>query len=316
MDEWIEKYLKLLFPIDRNNIRMEEAKKEKSNHIPTKLYKYRNFNSDYHINNFINDELSLSEANNLNDPFECSTIVMNENYFIQQLRELFYSDIKNHSFFNEEEKEKLSKCDNDTFFQMIEEKSEFGSKLPKGVFTQFIHQNIQELCNKLNQKISISNLNNIYICALSENNESSAMWAHYADDFKGFCIEYNFNSVPGSPVWCMLEPIVYQDKIPDFTHYFHIGSEHFNNLISTYASMIKGTDWAYEKEWRLILPLGKQEKDYFIVKSPKPTSIYLGLRIEKENEKKIIEIAKQKRIPVYKMIAPKETFKVQYKKIL
>ena len=53
MKEWIEKYLKLLFPIDRNNIRMEEAKKEKSNHIPTKLYKYRNFNSDYHINNFI-----------------------------------------------------------------------------------------------------------------------------------------------------------------------------------------------------------------------------------------------------------------------
>lgn len=312
MEKWIEEYVKLLFPLNNNDIDIDGAKKIKSEHTPKRLFKYREI-TKYSVENFENDELSLTEVSKLNDPFECSSKVVNPTICINELRKT----LTNSELFNTNEKEELKTCSDDEFFELLESKSETASKsnLPKGTLKKFTEEIISSICHFENQKILESNSNNIYICALSENNESSAMWAHYADKFRGFCIEYNFDEIRWQPLWCSLQPVIYQDDIPDFSLYFRNDIKTFNNLISTYASMIKGTDWQYEKEWRLTIPLGKQPKPYFIVKAPKPTAIYLGLRISEEDQKRLIDIASSKGIPVYKMVYPKTSFKVEYEKI-
>lgn len=314
MEKWIEEYIKLLFPINSNEIDIDAAKKIKVQHTPRRLFKYRGVSSEYSFTNFENDELSLSEASKLNDPFECSNKVVDSSLFIKELRRMYISTLENSAFFNDLEKEKLNNCSDDDFFSIIESKSEVASKMPKGTLKRFTEEMIASLCDENNKAVSDNNSNNIYICALSETNESSAMWAHYAEEFKGFCIEYNFESIVWQPLWCSLQPVIYQDDIPDFSLYFQNTST-FNNLISIYASMIKGTDWQYEREWRLTIPLGKQSEPYFIVKTPKPVAIYLGLRISIENQERLIKIAKSKGIPVYKMGLPKTSFKVEYKQI-
>lgn len=313
MEKWIEEYIKFLFPINRDEINMEAAKKLKAQHTPKRLFKYRGIN-EYCFSNFENDELSLSEASNLNDPFECSYKVLNPSLFISELRKMYIQALGNSELFDELEKEKIVNCSDNDFFEIIESKSGVFSNMPKGTLKTFTEETIAAQCEAANKIASENNSNNIYICALSENNESSAMWAHYADEFKGFCIEYNFESIVRQPLWCSLKPVIYQDDIPDFSPYFQNGSP-FNNLISIYASMIKGTDWQYEKEWRLTIPLGKQSKPFFIVKTPKPTAIFLGLRISNKNQERLIKIAKSKGIPVYKIISPKKSFKVEYEKI-
>lgn len=314
MEKWIEEYIKLLFPINSNEIDIGAAKKIKAQHTPRRLFKYRGVSSEYSFTNFENDELSLSEASKLNDPFECSNKVVNPSLFIKELRKMYMQTLENSGPFTELEKEKLVSCSDDDFFAILELKSEIASKMPKGTLKAFTEETIGMLCEATNKSALENNSNNIYICALSETNESSAMWAHYAEEFKGFCIEYNFESIVWQPLWGSLQPVIYQDDIPDFSLYFQNTST-FNNLISIYASMIKGTDWQYEREWRLTIPLGKQSEPYFIVKTPKPVAIYLGLRISNENQERLIKIAKSKGIPVYKMLLPKTSFKVEYKQI-
>lgn len=315
MEDWIKEYTELLFPIDGQEKRIREAQKIKAKHTPQKLYKFRSVKK-YTIANLENDELTLTEASELNDPFECSFVIMKSKDYIEQLRGVVFNDYKKTARFSDDEKAYLNECSTENFFKKIEERSPAFSKTPQGTLLKSTETLLADLCEKANEVLSQKNPKSIYLCSLSENKESSSMWAHYADDFKGFCIEYDFRKIIGESLWCELQPVIYQSEIPDFSRYAQMPLDHLNNLISIYASMIKSTDWACEKEWRITFPFGKQPKPYMQVKAPKPTALFLGMMISPHNQKRIINIAKSKEIPVYKMLNPKDSFRVEYKRIL
>ena len=313
MEKWIKDYIDFLFPTDNRRIDVDSAYRLKAKHTPKRLFKFRG-TAKHNFDNFENDSLSLSEAFKLNDPFECALSVVSESFFFEQLREAFLKTMLGNNHFSEDDIKMMKKCSEDKFYEIVENKSELFSKYPKGTLKSFSNKVIKDFCDSTNDKACAQNLSNIYICALSETNKSPAMWAHYADEFSGFCIEYDFSDFIWQPLWCSLNPVVYTNKIPDFSEYFS-NNKYFNNLISTYAAMIKAEDWSYEREWRLIIPLGKQESGFFLVNAPRPKAIYLGLRISEENENKLIAAAKNKNIKIFKMVRPSSTFEIEFKEI-
>ena len=126
------------------------------------------------------------------------------------------------------------------------------------------------------------------------------MWSHYANNHKGFCIEYDFSE--DNFIFQQLSPVLYVDKLYD------INDNTCNERLFEFCSLLKGVEWRYEKEWRIVINSENLEKEY--VKVPKPTAIYLGACIENLNSVQLRYFAKQNNIEVHQMAMSREGFKL------
>ena len=127
---------------------------------------------------------------------------------------------------------------------------------------------------------------------------SPLMWAHYADNHKGVCIKYRFNSKSF--------PLLNEDE----TELFRIGNIDYKPRYSINEFEIKIWDalfakskvWEYEHETRLVY---YSTNDIPMVKTVNVpgaiTGIYLGLRCSGEDERIIKSLVKDRNIPIYRM---------------
>lgn len=93
------------------------------------------------------------------------------------------------------------------------------------------------------------------ICSFTERLDALPMWAHYANNHRGFCMEYKLSSL-ASEVAENVYPVLYtQEGI----HSTSILKQYFSGNIRIspdrilMAPFIKSIDWSYEKEWRYVL---------------------------------------------------------------
>lgn len=119
------------------------------------------------------------------------------------------------------------------------------------------------------------------IVSLSETQHNLLMWAHYADQHRGMCIGYDsamleklkFNrEYKRLPIISTPKKIDYDTKKNDFQNYdfdLNSGEEMQKNILIKQLTT-KGDDWIYEKEHRLIIPIGRADK--FMLKLPRATS--------------------------------------------
>lgn len=80
------------------------------------------------------------------------------------------------------------------------------------------------------------------------------MWSHYADNHKGFCIEYDVKTILYSDFRSrFLFPVIYSEQVYDATQHLSKSLNHksFNSLHLNMAGLIKAVDWSYEKEPKL-----------------------------------------------------------------
>lgn len=105
---------------------------------------------------------------------------------------------------------------------------------------------------------------------------SQLMWGGaYANNHKGFCIEYTVlpNEKAYEEVFANLFPVVYCKVRPDMTKRlvnYKDKEPTVENLWDIYlhGALRKSIDWAYQNEWRLLLPLGrKKETDLILLSS-------------------------------------------------
>lgn len=136
------------------------------------------------------------------------------------------------------------------------------------------------------------------ICSLSELQNSAEMWQNYAEDSKGYCIEYDMQDYENMYA---LFPVVYQDNrenniVTSILRSF-IGEMIFgmsNGQIPADKSqfirlfLTKDLIWSYQKEWRL---LGDAN---FHLPAPKIHAIYLGKNISKKNKRQMIDYCEKK----------------------
>ena len=98
---------------------------------------------------------------------------------------------------------------------------------------------------------------------------SQLMWGgSYANEHKGFCVEYTV--LPNDPlyttVYYNLFPMIYCKTRPNMTE--RLAKVEDNDLtkewlwdIYFHGALRKSIDWAFQNEWRLLLPMGSNLKD-------------------------------------------------------
>ncbi|MEM5669933.1 DUF2971 domain-containing protein [Bacillus cereus] len=120
---------------------------------------------------------------------------------------------------------------------------------------------IQKLEKEQLQQLNKNMQKKIKICCFSEINDSILMWSHYANNHKGFCIEYDFTKEGiDRSLTKQLQPVLYRDNLFNIGHYFHENGEKMNPLVINYNAIVKSTEWSYEKEWRITY-INERKKD-------------------------------------------------------
>lgn len=122
------------------------------------------------------------------------------------------------------------------------------------------------------------------------------MWAHYADSHKGVCIKYHFpNSFTkfvhnSDGVTCFFYDIIYSDS--DICQYSKKDSINMKD-----AFFLKGKQWEYENELRLLYFDVKGREGYKVIKAENCIeAVYFGLRCSEEDKTTIMNILKDKKL--------------------
>lgn len=270
-----ELYLDIILP-DRKKTDKDRAFKLLENNIPTSLYKYRAV-TDYALLNFLEDTIWIDNPINFNDPFDGVAIETSSPSFKDRI-DLYEKEFG--------ENEIIKKWRDEKF-------DEYADSLCSGA--------MDVLSTRLQHLFTVA--------CLSEVNDSVLMWSHYANNHKGFCIEYSgaeiYNS---SPTNKRLFPVKYisveEQEIPV--------SALALDYSGLYSVLRKSDDWSYEREWRICF--GIEDTDGARnIQLPRATSVYLGAKMTPDDLVKVSSIARDKGIPVYQEVLDYSSRKISFK---
>ncbi len=136
----------------------------------------------------------------------------------------------------------------------------------------------------------------IGILCLSESPDNLLMWAHYADSHRGFVIEFDQRSpffnrrVNDEDELRHLQRVAYCPTRPSLT---------LSDVNDFSPFMTKGTDWEYEAEWRMLLPLdeaskvfgeGTQAVHLFEFPAEAISAVILGCRMASDKKEEVRQI--------------------------
>jgi len=229
-----------------------------------KIYKFRK-GDDWDIKNLKNDILKMTSAIKFNDPFDSVISVINKDTFLEE-------------------------------FLLLSEHPEFNEILKA--------KSIEELCENMHKDLYPHYedfLKKTQICCFSSTIDSILMWSHYANEHKGFCIEYDTKMLLKRLL--PLYPVKYSNKMP----IWETGNDNFKRGVYTKAS-----EWEYENEWRVIMPVDDNQ----LLNIKDPTSIYIGCNASETLRNDLIEICKNKKIDCYQAKKDYYDYKLNYVKII
>ena len=133
------------------------------------------------------------------------------------------------------------------------------------------------------------------ICCFSETEDNELMWAHYANNYAGICVEY---SVP-----------YLQTGLSDLLHLAKISYGHTPPRVTSkecksdidYATRKilshKKLSWSYEREWRLLGKIGRNQ----ISHSRVVKKVYLGSKLPPKYKDKIVKLLDRHYVGVFDM---------------
>lgn len=140
----------------------------------------------------------------------------------------------------------------------------------------------------------VSSKSAIGIASLTETYDSSLMWAHYASNYSGICVEYSTQDLLDclSDAVCLVR-LAYVDNpllvLPKL-------ARNADNAAKGILSQ-KHFSWAYEREWRVLAHIGKVPLGR---RSP-VREILMGSRISGRHRRKVLEAAEKRGIVVREM---------------
>ena len=271
----------------------------KEQHFPKSFYKYRKLNCKT-IENISDNYLFLAEIASLNDPFECSLQLDNNESLRRTFSNINYREDFKRYFGKEltsDDIKRINKSQHplDTYSKICNEKN-----IPYNL----TWDNLLEKVQKGWEQILDDSNKDIKICSFSELNDSLLLWSHYADEHKGICIEYDLENE--DEIRPFLYPIMYSDKI------YKISCDDFRALRALGSSLIKSKDWEYEAEWRLTI-LRQREVFSNKITVTNPKAVFLGTRFHLNTadiKGKLLDILEKKKVPVYQMKKHSEEFKL------
>lgn len=319
--------------------------------IPKSFYKYRKPN-DKSIKNFKDDTAWFSHPSDFDDTVdsvlnndietEIEEYEKNSSIVIARLAKTFIGEFAKSQGFTIDLSmvdDFVPLFDNDGKLNEVDCKDYLLANMPEYAYEKYISQ-ISDITNlDMGEEIknSISNLvdyymgmndrikNEMLVFSLAEESDNQALWSLYAEESKGFCIEYVFpkDEFLGQRMLLNLFPVYYGEKpLLSFFDLLNRGIQAKNSIngisFEDYqtlylSSLTKDINWSFQKEWRIVLDneVGKNLQNFPFVKS-----IILGERMSEEYASQLIEIAKDKKIDIFQRQFNKSKSKIIIKKIV
>ena len=174
--------------------------------------------------------------------------------------------------------------------------------LRKALFEQFPLDDFEKIPEKVIQKSVVEGMRkSVYVFCFSEIWDSLLMWAHYANNYNGYCIEYDMSKVRNFITY-NLYPVLYERKYIDITQ----NLINMNNNTGLICNLAKAEEWSYEREGRII------EYTYRPLYFRKAlNAIYLGKNCDKNIQKEILKWAKDNKKELYFVEASDTQYKLE-----
>jgi hypothetical protein len=301
IQDWNAKHIELL-----SKGEVDKAISVKQEYMPDKLYKYFNLQElrDKKLEGFAMDHVWICGVTNQNDVYD-SVLHYDQHRVATHLIKEHFTDftkrLTDQESFSEIELALIKNADDpmEAFAHCMIQK--YPAKAESIVammvpLRKIMKENEDGILQAFIEKVR----NSIKISCFTEVHDAPDLWDRYGRGHTGYCLEYNFKELlPGDLRNRCMHPVTYLDHRFDVTR-FMVGEEDALSLMGMIASLHKGTRWAVEKEWRLIIPGGMMEADTNFM-MPSPKAVYLGKNTNEEDSEQIMAIAAMKKIPVYRM---------------
>lgn len=324
---------------------IEEFEKSTTLQKPTKLYKYRTCTRN-NINNLKSGKVWFSSPMSWNDKVDCTILLDLEKFcddYEQRPEDIMLESIKwivkifetklgiSIKISEDQIKENIKYFDNNgTLNNVGREQLESSCTKEEVEKYSFFENQMLTMLKSMDFENAMKQLlyfndeirNNIKAYCLSETSSNNTQWSRYADEEKGFCIEYTLPSSLNNDFVKNLYPIIYAEKeeINFMDLFFELASIGINKeelkktdvikkvILSLLTKEIK---WESEEEWRIILSKSKYPNN--LIDFNFATSIILGSDINSYNKRRLVKIAKEQNLKVYqrRMNATRSNFIVE-----
>jgi Protein of unknown function (DUF2971) len=206
---------------------------------PRYLFRYRTL-SAYSLADLINGTMWFAKPDTFNDPFDCALTL---------------------------DREKLSDSIQHVVDALVERGTLTGQPPPEAYAAKPEDAIAYERVRALVRSATA----NLGLCCLSATCRSILLWSHYANNHKGFCVQYSF--AEGTALSSEAEPVIYSAKMPRLS----IADLAPKNRDKTIELLwrAKAPCWRYEKEWRVLAPEGNKS---YPARSP-VVSVIFGARM-------------------------------------
>jgi len=124
-----------------------------------------------------------------------------------------------------------------------------------------------KLAREVNSTIIDNFIKNRGVSCFSEVNNELLMWAHYADKYTGFCLEFDTNS----EIFEKAKKVKYVDTMPKLNIASIFADKEREHIMDLFCTKSKA--WDYEQEWRTI---HSEVGTVFTYDSMALTGIYFG----------------------------------------
>jgi len=260
------------------------------------LYKFRNWENDFHKKILKEQEIYFASIAEFNDPFD-SDIMFNyeeltESEQIQRIKDHVEYDYPQLILMEKEHK--------------VRELWEDSSFKKPGMFEKNFRNHLKP---KLEREFGIF--------SLAGNKSNLLLWSHYANGHEGFCVGFGKNHLMKlieetnqNNGFMFMEEIYYDDDYPNINPVSLNDREYVSKLFN-----IKSKVWKYEEEERMILKINTNRK----INLPKScyAEIILGCRMSKKIKREILNTVRNEfeDLPVYQARKSKKQFALVFEKI-
>jgi hypothetical protein len=315
---WIEEFVDCLESASLEHPHTEEVIALKQPQLPKRIYKYRR-DSTYSRENLKTDTVWMASPDTYNDPYDCSFTVAEEEV-VATLKISLLSEFA-----------KVYKLQSDEAIAQIDQALNSGGDplaslaasiaAVKGVSAGSNPQQMAEFFSLMAPKFIADTIGVLRqwrkitkVCSFSAVNDSILMWGHYAQDHKGFCIEYDIERLkPDHALRRILYPVIYSPMLYDLTAFAKklVGPNRkdFNPSSPLLGVLHKFDGWKYEEEWRAVTYTSGVAGDYNWT-VPTPSRVFLGAKMEAHNAAAITAFCEPKGIEVCRMNMAKDRFEL------
>ncbi len=278
------------------------------------MYRFRT-TSNLTLNSLLNDEIYSCVPSCFNDPFDsCFSFNIDAIYKAAYEKNIL-KNIYIFSFF-EEHKKKPSDVEITKAIELLKSNK------------KEVYELLEKHCSEALKFFR----NHFLITCFSKQLFNTTLWAHYANSGKGFAIEYDDEEIK-ELVLNYRKSLKYNRKQfllskIEYRHSFEPNDELMIDILSSFADFLilkidtpsfkrlrfepsekdlqsvflnKTSNWAYEDEWRTIVPNTNLNDKYKMIGKIKPKAIYLGINIEQHDKYLICMYCKENNIPCFQM---------------